>query len=269
MDRTNPTLIFQHIPKTAGSTVHSLLNKRYKKQNIFRVFGSYHAHESIQKLKQLDENERRNIALIKGHMPFGLHKYLPGEARYFTILRDPVKRAISQYFYIKNNPRNPLHQPLVENNWSVADFMRKGESEGMNNGHIRWLLGDLQAIPFGEINESHLTQAIENIDKHFLCVGINEMFDQSLLILANKLGWTSLPYYVRMNTNKRKTAVSDEDIAAIKEYNEFDIRLYNYGVEKLKQEMQSIADFETLFKKFQRNNKYLSLIKSPLRLLAG
>ncbi len=269
MENKQKTLIFQHIPKTAGSTVHNLLNKHYKGQPVYRVFGSYHDHESIQALKNSPETDRRKIALIKGHMPFGLHRYIPGECHYFTVLRDPVKRVISQYFYIKNNPRNPLHAPLVGNGWSVADFMREGKSEGMNNGHIRWILGDLQAVPFGEIGPSHLEQAIENLEKHFLSVGINEMFDQSILVLARKLGWKGLPYYTRKNTNRRKTAIPDADIDVIREYNRYDIELYRYGVERLQKEIADIDNFDALLHKYRRNNRYLSLLKSPLSLLRG
>lgn len=215
----------------------------------------------------MSEVKRSSIDLLKGHMPFGLHRFLPRSAQYFTMLRDPVERVISQYFYIRNNKNNPLHEALVSADMSPADLVESGISVGLNNGQTRWLLGDLQAIEFGGVNASHLQAAKENLDRHFITIGINEMFDQSVLMLAHSLSWKRLPYYCSENTNRKKTTVSDSDIVAIRKYNEHDIALYEYAVARLNTEIDSVPDFDNRLEKFRsRNELYSSLIK-PMRVL--
>ncbi len=264
-DNSAKLFIFQHIPKTAGSTMHTLLDKRF--DNRLGIFASSHDDEEALRLRNLPEAERQAIDVLKGHMPFGLHRYMPRPAQYFTILRDPVKRIISQYFYIKKNVNNPLHDRLVSDDMSPGQLVESGISVGLNNGHIRWLLGDLKAEPFGAIGPKHLQQAIDNLEQHFITVGVNEMFDQSILVLADKLGWEKPPYYDRMNTNRKKSTVTDTDIEIIKQYNEFDIQLYDYAVKRLQTEMDAIPDFEQKLATFQKINQRYSTLKKPLRFL--
>ena len=258
-------LIFLHIPKTAGSTLHYLFSKRYKR--TYSLFAGSHSDEEVEKLRSISHQKRCEIDLLKGHMPFGLHEYLPRPARYFTMLRDPVKRVVSQYFYIKNNKENPLHDEVMSNNWTVGELIKSEISVGLNNGQTRWLTGDLKAVPFGEIGAQHLDQAIDNLNNHFISVGINEMFDQSILVLSGKLSWHKLPYYVRMNTNKNKSDVSEEDIEIIKHYNKYDIKLYQHGLQLLQNEIDSIPEFDRMFRKFQKRNNYYSILKRPFQHL--
>ena len=41
--------------------------------------------------------------------------------RYFTVLRDLVKREISQYFYLRKSLANEFYRAIVDNGYSEAD----------------------------------------------------------------------------------------------------------------------------------------------------
>ena len=86
-------MIFLHIPKTAGTTLHDILDRHYPPESIYSI-GAI-AHESMAGFKDLDEQDRNKSGCCAGIWAYGLHEHLPGPAKYFTILRDPVARVIS------------------------------------------------------------------------------------------------------------------------------------------------------------------------------
>ena len=98
--------IFQHIPKTAGSTIHAVLDNQYPAAQIHSTFAATMDDKELDRLRQLSETERKGLKLVKGHMPFGVHTLLPGRSRYLTFLRHPIDRIISNYYFILNNPQN-------------------------------------------------------------------------------------------------------------------------------------------------------------------
>ena len=42
-------------------------------------------------------------------MPFGFASHFPGASEYFTFLRDPVERAVSDYYFCRRDPANEAH----------------------------------------------------------------------------------------------------------------------------------------------------------------
>ena len=90
------TLIFLHIPKTAGSTLNFILDAHYTPENSFATSQTWlHPEGSLDGFEMLTETERARIELLNGHMGLGLHRHLPQPARYLTVLRDPVERVLS------------------------------------------------------------------------------------------------------------------------------------------------------------------------------
>lgn len=254
------SLVFLHIPKTAGSTFHTILGERYSATVTKNLFGSRYEDLEIKNFIELTDTHKSKIKLLKGHMPFGLHKYLPGTSKYISILRDPIERVISQYYYIKANTRNPLHEQVVGGNMTISEIVSSGISVGLNNGQCRFLNGDISEYAFNQCNEMMLKNVKENITKHYLWLGITERFDESLLVLANKIGWKKTPYYFRQNTSKtrvKKAATADEDILAIKEFNQLDIALYDFANNILDKEIKKINGFTEQLAQFKQKNAIL------------
>src|SRR4051812_5972736 len=99
-------LIFLHIPKTAGSTLTTIMHRQYSADEIYDI---YEVRKSPQ-LMALPEEQRAKIKLLKGHIPFGLHAFLPnGKAEYFTILREPVDRVLSHYYHFARQRTDPFY----------------------------------------------------------------------------------------------------------------------------------------------------------------
>lgn len=251
-------LIFLHIPKTAGSTFHALLNKRYSPRRTHNVFGSRYSEPEIADFFARSEEIASGIDLLKGHMPFGLHRSVDRPCQYISVLRDPVDRVVSQYFYIKKNSHNPLHEVVEGGNLSIAEFVESGIAVGMNNGQCRFLNGDLDEFPFNGDHSELYQRAIANVDNYFIWLGITERFDESVLVLSDILGWETEPYYIRENISPNRKPVNQIDpvqLDIVRRYNQYDSMLYQLANERLNQEIASRPGFEQRLEKFRLRNK--------------
>lgn len=266
------TIIFQHIPKTAGSTFHSILNRRYDEAEIRNVFCSDYSDRDVVELRSLPEEQLRSIRVLKGHMPFGLHRHLPQEARYVTVLREPVARAISQYKYIRRNPGNHLHDQVVGNDLSLGEFVASGISQGMDNGQVRWLAGQVHEWAFGEVTEEELETAKRHVRDHYALVGLTERFDETVLLLADVLGWSGLPLYVRRNVSEDRRDrydFSEEDVAAVREHHRLDLELYDFACEIFDAQCEAWDVRPERVDRFLRwNGVYSTVMRPVLRLRA-
>jgi len=259
MNSYNPdTLIFVHIPKTAGSTFHMILNSRYPHSGIQNLFGSRYSEPEIHQFMIRPAETKKHIRLLKGHMPFGMHKHIPHPSQYIAMLRDPVERVISQYYYIKKNVHNPLHEKVEKGGMTIQDFVSSGVSIGMNNGQCRFLNGDLDEFPFGSKDQILLDSVMQHIEEHFVWLGITERFDESVLLLSKLMDWKIPPYYMRENVSKsrvRKSQVDQADINVIRSFNQFDLQLYQFAEGKLNRQIQEIEGFEQDVEQFSVRNR--------------
>ena len=129
-------VIFLHIPKSGGTTMHAIIERQYPADRIYTIDGT-HVRESIAAFKAMPEAERARLLVLKGHMAFGLHEWLPQPSTYITLLRHPVERAISHYYHILRTPHHTHHPTVVSRNMSLYDFAEAGVSRLINNGQTR------------------------------------------------------------------------------------------------------------------------------------
>lgn len=254
----NSAVLFLHIPKTAGSTFHMILHKRYPKKSVCNVFGARYSDKEIKEFIVLPDSKKKDIALLKGHQPFGLHNYMPKECTYISILRDPVERVISQYYYIKKNAFNPFHEQVEKGGMSLVDFVESGMSIGINNGQCRFFYGDVDKHSYGQCDDEMYSKVISNLKEHFIWLGLTERFDESVLILSKLLGWETPPYYIRENVSKiRKPArsIDTDTIETIKKYNNLDIKLHNHANKLLDQHISEIVGFDQQLEDFKIKNQ--------------
>lgn len=217
----NQNLIFLHLPKNGGTTIHSILNRQYNSENIHNIKVVNNSRLTTQEFIELPEKERKQIKLLKGHMLFGLHEYLYGESKYITFLRKPENRVISLYHYLKNKPNYKIRNEIPIDNLTFDDFVRTINIPELHNAQIRLISG----LEHGTEKEM-LEQALININKHFSFVGLQEHFDTSVIMLSDLYKW-GIPYYKSLNKGKYKvTKINSSTLQLINEYNNGDNLLY-------------------------------------------
>jgi hypothetical protein len=254
---TEPRVVFVHIPKTAGTTLHGIMRANAscsaRLGNVFKGGGGRVLEPNYDRMVAKMRDVNRDARFFWGHTPFAIATFIPAEweTNFVTFLRDPVERAISQYYGMVarlagGDPRgdDPDEHDLVRREAPRPGITRGRFSVDVpydvalahpayvsDNLHTRMLSG--LPRPFGEVTDEMLDRAIENLGR-FRCVGITERFDESLVLLKRRLGYEKILFRVeRVNGSRpRGPSVPDALRRAAEEANTFDRELYRQAVAK-------------------------------------
>ena len=265
-------LIFLHIPKAAGTTLHTIIQRQYSSDVIFDIDGS-NVQKSIHEFCSLPQVERQKIRCLKGHMPFGLHRYLSAPVSYITMLRDPVDRIISHYYYVLRSPSHYLHNQVVANKMSLDDYVSSGISSELNNGQLRLISGvkKVDSVTGNEpVSTNTLNTAKRNISTHFTAVGISERFDESIVLFRKVLGWKNILYFKRNVAKDRpsRCEISKKTLRTIMKYNELDMELYEFAEVFFEKQVQEQGEsFRDEVAKFQHLNRLYGFVCRRLQQL--
>jgi len=219
-------LIFVHLYKTGGTTLNRIIEWEYKLPRICSVEPTWWRW-SYKKITRWSPSRLARVDVFKGHMPFGLHSLLPGPANYVTFLRDPVDRAISDYYFARRFKPHPHHRAAHQLN--LEEFFRQKHE---HNWQSRILAGsDAQELFPSVCDAATLARAKENLARRFIAVGLTERFDESLALLKVVLGWKVKRYRsFRVASNRiAKKQVAPSTLELIKEWEKFDLALYAYA----------------------------------------
>ncbi len=261
MHSNSEIVIFIHIPKAAGTTFYQVLDHQYKAQHILYIKEGMSKQRSIDSFKQLPKKKKARLRCIRGHMPLGLHQWLPKPATYITILRNPVKRVMSQYYYIRRTPVHHLHSKLIEKNVSLETYVRMMSDMNTTNLQTRWVAGcvDFDSVmpPYEDLPANALDLAKENIENSFSVCGLIERFDESLLLMQKILGWKNI-YYMRRNVGKRRASEEQSPAATlrlIEEYEEKDLELFEYAAKRLTEMLNTHCIDDKQVRQFRTMNQ--------------
>ncbi len=228
------TLIFLHIPKTAGTTFNRILEAEYSPLRI-HTLSPQRIIADIERFKRLPDSRKRRLEVVKGHMHFGLHEYLPNPATYITFLREPVDRAVSAFFFIREHRLHPLHRKVA--GVSIEEFIRATRSQ--QNVQTK-LAGGL--TPDEECTPETLQRAKHNLRTSFSVVGLTERFDESLSAMRQRFGW-KLKSYRRYRVTSARPASKELPgavVESIRRSNAFDMELYELALRLFAEQQSSI-----------------------------
>jgi Sulfotransferase family len=249
-DTRAPVLIFLHLPKTAGSTVVHILEREYGRDAVLPLYDSIFGDE----VAELTADQAARTRVIAGHFYFGVHEHVPGRCRYFTFLRDPIRRIVSHYHFVRGQPKHYLHDAATS--MSIGSYVEFCGAAEPNNDQTRLLAGRETASAEGTCTPEMLPVAMRNLDRHDV-VGLTEEFDRSLLLLAHAFGWRR-PYYVKQNVSRgsgRRKELDDETRAAILARNALDVELYRYGRELFERQLAEHEALSRELRTFMRANR--------------
>lgn len=252
------TIIFLHIPKTAGTSLHRIIKRQYRPAHLYHVGSSA---DSLPAFQQLPINQRARIRFLMGHFEMGVDAYVPRPSTYFTVLRDPVSRIVSYYAHVRRDPDHYCHEVVNGRQLDLEAFVRSGVDVMVDNGQTRMIAGVLYSVPFGQCGPEELETARRNLVQRFAFVGLTEQFDQSLLLMQPVFRWRSV-YYARRNVtpdSDGKQALTAAAREAILEANQLDIALYSFAAERLAAQMAREGEkFAWRYHTFQQRNRRLS-----------
>jgi len=252
------TIIFLHIHKTAGTTLHRIIERQYRPEQIWTLDEEH----GFDDLVSLTEAQRAQVRMLRGHMIFSLHELMPGITTYFTLLREPVERVISFYYFIRRNPHHYHYDPITSEDLSLKEFLELRQNNMMDNGQTRMLAGAKQyEHPVGECTRELLEAAKQNLRERFSVVGLMERFDETLLLLRQAYGWRNV-FYVQQNVTSGRPLREDlprDALDVVAEYNQLDIELYEYSAALFEEQVQQQGPrFARQVQVFRLANRYLA-----------
>lgn len=256
-------ILFLHIHKTAGTTLHRILEQQYNPFRIYTIEGAV-IERSINRLKGLSVRRRSLLQVVKGHMSFGLHELLPQPSTYITFLRDPVERSISAYSYSKRNRLSPFYKRLNQEKIDLPTFLEI--TPWNSNLQCKTIAGiDRRDFRPPELvrqmtlagarspdqgldrwsNAATLEKAKENLTRYFAFVGVTERFAEGLAILKHLFGWRFSSYssYRRSHDRPKADSLDPSILAFVEKRNEFDRALYEFA-KKMFEDMVSGLKFD-------------------------
>lgn len=89
-----PRIIFLHLPKTAGQSVHAALVKGFGEDAICPA-------RVNDQLAAMTIDELNRYRVFSGHLDWSMLDCLEGPKYVFTILREPLDRLLSFYFFLR------------------------------------------------------------------------------------------------------------------------------------------------------------------------
>ena len=171
MSSTDSIIAFAHIPKTAGIAVAHLFRRHFglRALNVLA-----RGRPDFYRPRDLRLDLRMapiRLRCLHGHALRPCVDFEEFEERlvWFTVLRDPIRRYISQYIY---------NYEVMGERFDVLHFIRHRPDKP--NRQVRMLAGT-----------EDLDSAIRHV-RRMACVGLTERLDESLLLMRERLGLDGL-----------------------------------------------------------------------------
>jgi hypothetical protein len=227
--RSKFVFCFVHIPKAAGTTLQDIVVRQFRGGKAFRFIGTPAQAAEFQNLPQ---QERDRYDLLTGHVHFGIHEWSGRPPLYLTMLRDPVDRVISHYYFALSQPTHYMYRIIRERNLTLKDYAATRATVELDNDQVRWLTTTPHRdIPTGKVPRRLLDEAKWNLENAFSCIGLTERFDESLACMQAAFGWKDVSYERRNVTRERPplAEISQDTLDAIREVNALDAELYEFA----------------------------------------
>jgi hypothetical protein len=243
-------LFFFHIPKTAGASMQWVLSQKYGHGQI--------AARTWTELLLQDRNKLSNAKLIQGHFYGSVESVFGRSFSTFTMLRDPIERALSHYGHVIRDKNHYLHARAMALG-SLSAYIEDSVTQmTISNFQARMLAFDedvekiFATLGEDDIRSWQLERTIETTHysndsdilletarsrlKNFFLVGITEKFTQSLALICRELGWNYPNKLEIRNTNPDRLLASEADLSIInrlQDLNKLDILIYREQVKAL------------------------------------
>jgi hypothetical protein len=241
-------LIWLHIPKAGGSTLQEVIVRQYMCGFGFRFTGD---RAQVAAFKALPGRTRTKFDLVHGHVHFGIHQWVPEAATYITMLREPVDRVVSHYYFILRDKAHYIHRYIREYNLTLDNFRDLdprsdlwtliNRTNEVDNDMVRWLTPKEHfEVKLGQVTRAMLEEAKWNLANAFTCFGLMERFDESLECFRRALGWEDVSYTERKNVNPERPPLDEmrpDALEAIRHANRYDIELYEFAQTLFEEQM--------------------------------
>ena len=231
-------LVFQHFPKTGGTTVHNCLTPLFDPSEI--------CPERLDRYSLWPSSLLARYKLFSSHSTARQLQYIPNPVKTISFFRNPIERCISLYYYwrsisISDEVSNQVLEPRFTRSHSPREFFELTDIEQCRpfwNIYASGLAGDALFSPEGHLwrsDDELLEEALAGLE-HLAFVGISEDMSASMDALCRQLDIPNLYVGQLDNVTTREDTfecndntgyIDEETLALIKQANSLDMIVYD------------------------------------------
>lgn len=220
-----PTLLFLHIPKTAGTAFREVVMRNYRQSEVMYMYGDPPGFP-VASLRDIPLQQRARLRLVFGHYGYGVHCDMPNACDYAALIRHPVYRIWSHYTHLVRDG-NPA-AVFGTRPKRIEEMLEERESVYLDNLYVRYFCGLEEAVlPPGSITGEIYEQALKNAKKPNVFLRAQEDLTSAYNSLAEELGWIQGLDCPRVNVSPLPNVLpGPKEIQAIRHFNAWDFKLY-------------------------------------------
>jgi Sulfotransferase family len=277
-----PVLIFFHIPKTGGITMKNVFMNCLPGQYFDCDLGAPVTALSVrstarvaEKFHQLPVGRQRAVRCMVGeHISMDVAAIFDRPSKFFTIVREPVDRVISNFFFNRTLTYLPCY-PFIKD-LTLEEYLDSGIGLDHNNHQVRMLSGcpelDVPWDPEGRristppVERRHLDMAKRNIEERFIVAAPMEKYAALVWFLKRLYGWPThrIFFQVRNQTPNRPSldAVSETTRKRLETLNQYDIELYEWVKDRFIKQIDPLEpNFSREVRRFDMLNRCFRQIR--------
>ncbi len=223
-NKHNLDLISIHIPKTAGTSFRHTLKEMFGSGKVVRLDIKNNSSQTYIENEEFTQKILpKNIKVIHGHFFYKelVEKFdIKPDVPVITWLRDPVKRVISNYYYLAKRLKEELDEER-----KGLDILSKMQKSLIEYAQL-------------ELNRNRMAKFLDGItlDK-MKFVGIQEYYDEDLAYFGQLFGFNNVTP-LEYNVTKGADTVNPEVEQQIAELNSEDVEIYKEGIELRKKRLE-------------------------------
>lgn len=225
MDKSK--FLFDHIYKAGGTSIEKAFVEWIGKENMSPGL----VCPASDAIRQYQEKK-----LVSGHFSFSPSFQFGADRYVFTMLRHPIDRIISHYYFARNDVGLRAGDVSVEltKSMSLSEYVHSEIPE------IRNHLVNFQARHFApiawngteDLTDAKTLELAKQALEHYDLVGVFDEFEDFLVVLSLQVGWRPLEKIPHANSTSRRPKLQEiqpEVLSRLAEINSLDIALYQHA----------------------------------------